>query len=142
MLAVMDLWLIVAIAFIAGLLIGALTVWIMSHRGREGGENARRLRRELDGYSQAVSEHFEQTAELVHAFDQSYKAVYTHLERGAARLVGREAVRSLARDTETDGVPATEAAPLPLPDVGAAEANPTTEAPPEIARRDPDDRNG
>ena len=129
MLAAMNPWLLTAIAFASGLVIGAFTVWFMTHRGREGGENARRLRRELDGYNQAVSEHFAETAELVHAFDQSYRAVYGHLERGAAQLVGREVVRTLVRDTDSEAVPPAGAAAISDDASPAIEATTDPDAP-------------
>lgn len=114
MLAAMNPWLLAAIAFAAGVVIGAGVVWYLSHRGREGGENARRLRRELDSYRQEVREHFGDTAELVHSLDRSYRSVYAHLEKGAARLTGRDAIRALPREAH-EGAEAPEAAATPTP---------------------------
>lgn len=114
MLAAMSPWLLAVIAFAAGLAIGAGVVWYLSHRGREGGENARRLRHELDRYRQEVGEHFGETAELVHSLDRSYRSVYEHLEKGAARLVGRDAPQALPREA-SDGDAGPEVAPPPLP---------------------------
>jgi uncharacterized membrane-anchored protein YhcB (DUF1043 family) len=117
MLAAMNPWLLAAIAFATGLAIGAVTVWYISHRGREGGENARRLRRELDSYRQDVRDHFGETAELVHTLDRTYRSVYDHLEKGAVKLVGRDVARPLVREGRNEAErlePATDATPTPL----------------------------
>jgi uncharacterized membrane-anchored protein YhcB (DUF1043 family) len=119
MLTAMNPWLLAAIAFATGLVIGATAVWYISHRGREGGENARRLRRELDSYRQDVSEHFGETAELVHTLDRTYRSVYDHLEKGAVKLVGRDATRPRIREGAAEAEqlePTTDATPNALPE--------------------------
>ena len=85
----MNPWLLTVAGFLVGLAVGAALVFAWSRRGRNE-PTARRLRREYDNYRQEVSTHFAETAELVNRLTTSYQAVYDHLERGAARLIGPE----------------------------------------------------
>jgi len=69
--------------------------WALSSRG----DNKRRLIMELESqldqarqsradYEAEVSEHFSQTADLLHKLTDDYRAVYTHLAEGAEQLCG------------------------------------------------------
>ena len=95
----MNPWLLTTIAFVAGFAGGAVLVLTMTRRGRDEAA-ARRLRREYDGYRQEVATHFAETAELVNTLSGNYRAVYDHLEQGAARLVGQEASFAILTDTD------------------------------------------
>jgi uncharacterized membrane-anchored protein YhcB (DUF1043 family) len=89
----MDAWLWIAGALLVGVVLGAASALLLARRKDEDRETVARLRGELEGYQQEVSEHFVKTAELVNSMTRSYKAVYDHLEQGAHRLVGAETLR-------------------------------------------------
>lgn len=55
-------------------------------RRDSGGKTPAELKTEFENYRQGVTGHFEQTAELLQQMTQQYRAIYTHLARGAAEL--------------------------------------------------------
>lgn len=100
----METWLWIAVALVAGAVLGAAVALLLARRSRGDQESVRRLRKEIDGYKQEVGEHFVETAELVNNLTRSYKAVYDHLEHGAYRLVGEETLRRKLDDVESEPV--------------------------------------
>jgi uncharacterized membrane-anchored protein YhcB (DUF1043 family) len=91
-------------ALLAGAVLGAAGAMLLARRDRGDSEKLELLRSELDGYKQNVSEHFVQTAELVNELTRSYKAVFDHLEQGAYRLVGEEALRRQLANVDAEPV--------------------------------------
>lgn len=85
------------VALILGGAIGGALGWYSALMSR--GDNKRRLIMELEtqldqakqsraDYEAEVSEHFSQTADLLHKLTDDYRAVYTHLAAGAEQLCG------------------------------------------------------
>jgi uncharacterized membrane-anchored protein YhcB (DUF1043 family) len=83
------------IPFILGGLIGGGVGWYLALNSRS--DNKRRLIMDLENqldqarqgradYEAEVSEHFAQTADLLHRLTDDYRAVYTHLAKGADQL--------------------------------------------------------
>lgn len=83
-----NIWIVTLVALGIGALIGFLL-------GRAGGGSSREqelvdeldtARSELDSYKRKVSEHFEQTAELVNGLTDHYRKVHQHLASSAETL--------------------------------------------------------
>lgn len=83
-----NIWIVTLVALGIGALIGFLL-------GRAGGGSSREqelvdeldtARSELDSYKRKVSEHFEQTAELVNGLTDQYRKVHQHLASSAETL--------------------------------------------------------
>lgn len=85
------------IPFILGGLIGAAVGWYLALNSRS--DNKRRVIMDLESqldqarqgradYEAEVTEHFAQTAELLHKLTDDYRNVYTHLAKGADQLCG------------------------------------------------------
>jgi len=74
-------------AAIAGVVIGALSVWLTTRAQAGPGHSVRQLREENERFRGEVNDHFVQTAELINRLTDSYKAVFDHLSEGAERLV-------------------------------------------------------
>mgnify|MGYP000468501893 CR=1 FL=1 len=83
------------IPFILGCLVGGGLGWYLALNSRS--DNKRRLIMDLENqldqarqsradYEAEVSEHFAQTADLLHKLTDDYRAVYTHLAEGAEQL--------------------------------------------------------
>lgn len=100
----MDLWLWIALALVAGAIVGAALATLLVRRSRGDQETVRSVRAELDEYRLEVKEHFVQTAELVNNLTRSYKAVYDHLESGAYGLVGNEALHKELGNVEEEPI--------------------------------------
>src|SRR5690625_3496983 len=73
----------------------------MRRRPRPDTDRVKELEAQLDEYQREVSDHFVETATLVNNLTRSYKAVYDHLESGAYRLVGEEALQKRLKDVES-----------------------------------------
>lgn len=95
--------LLLAATLVAGLLIGTLVTLAVTRRAG-GGRGAGDLRRDLDAYRDDVANHYAETARKVDALTRAYKDVYDHLETGAYRLVGEEALRARLADTKATTV--------------------------------------
>ena len=84
-------------ALIIGGGIGGVVGWYLALNAR--GDNKRKVIMDLESqldqakqdradYEAEVSEHFSQTANLLHKLTDDYRAVYTHLAEGAEQLCG------------------------------------------------------
>ncbi len=93
------------IPFILGCLVGGGLGWYLALNSRS--DNKRRLIMDLENqldqarqsradYEAEVSEHFAQTADLLHKLTDDYRAVYTHLAKGADQLCGDQVSISAA----------------------------------------------
>jgi uncharacterized membrane-anchored protein YhcB (DUF1043 family) len=85
------------IPLVFGGAIGGALGWYLALNSR--GDNKRKVIMELESqldqarqsradYEAEVSEHFTQTAELLHKLTDDYRSVYTHLAKGADQLCG------------------------------------------------------
>ena len=85
------------IALLLGCGLGGVSGWYLAVASR--GDNKRKVIIELESqldqarqiqsdYEAEVTEHFSQTADLLHKLSDDYRAVYTHLASGADHLCG------------------------------------------------------
>ena len=101
-------------ALIIGGGIGGGVGWYLALNAR--GDNKRKVIMDLESqldqakqdradYEAEVSEHFSQTASLLHKLTDDYRAVYTHLADGAEQLCGdRVSISEAARDRGADAI--------------------------------------
>lgn len=93
------------IPLILGGVIGGALGWYLALNSRS--DNKRRVIMDLESqldqarqsradYEAEVSEHFAQTAELLHKLTDDYRSVYTHLAKGADQLCGDQVSISAA----------------------------------------------
>lgn len=82
-------WAIGFITFACGLGCGVAVGYLMSGNNRRAQklqEEFDALQNEFDGYRGQVSQHFQQTSELVQKMTNSYREVYAHLASGSEEL--------------------------------------------------------
>jgi len=117
-------WFWFVLALIIGALAGALTVFLIGRKPKVDEDRVRELETQLDEYQREVSDHFVETASLVNNLTRSYKAVYDHLESGAYRLVGEEALQKRLKDVESKPILIEPLGTrgLPTPDPNSREA--------------------
>jgi uncharacterized membrane-anchored protein YhcB (DUF1043 family) len=100
----MDTNLIVASAFALGLLVGALTVFLLQRRAgsasRELAAELEETREELEANREEVARHFAQTSDLFRSLTEQYTLLYAHLADGAREFCTDE-IPALGRGLET-----------------------------------------
>ncbi len=135
-------WLIAAIAMLAGYGLGVL----LSRRDR-GTERIRELERQLDeardefdAYRGQVSGHFTDTSKHLRDLALQYRTVYEHLAEGARTLCPDSAVRLEARGLARDLLPASarDDSSALGPDDSSAPPPENGDAPTPEAQPDPD----
>ena len=100
------------VVLLIGTGLGAVGGWYWALAARQ--DNKRKLIMELESqleqaresradYEAEVSEHFAQTADLLHRLTDDYRAVYTHLAKGADRLCGDSVTMADPALTAPDG---------------------------------------
>ena len=94
------MWMWIAGALLVGVLIGVVGTVIV-RRGNDAEQRLRRLRRDFDQYQGEVGSHFSQTAEVLTRLRNDFSQLYHHTERGAAALVGEEALQRRLRELES-----------------------------------------
>lgn len=96
---------------IAALIIGAVIGAAIAQRSGASQRTQRQLETQLEdmkqqaeSYQHEVTEHFNETAELLNQLTSSYRDVHTHLAKGAQTLVGegktRQTIKQLGADSE------------------------------------------
>lgn len=96
---------------IASLIIGAVIGAAIAQRSGSSQRTQRQLETQLDdmkqqaeSYQHEVTEHFNETAELLNQLTASYRDVHNHLAKGAQTLVGegktRQSIKQLGADEE------------------------------------------
>jgi uncharacterized membrane-anchored protein YhcB (DUF1043 family) len=85
----LELVTMVVILPLAGGIIGCVVAGDKSRRA-SGGKTPVELKREFDDYQEGVTSHFQETAQLLQHMTEQYRAVYTHVARGAADLCGAD----------------------------------------------------
>ena len=98
---VMNVWLWVIAAFVAGGLIGA-AITAALRRISEPEQRLRRLRREYDLYQAEVARHFTQTGELLSRLRGAFEQLYAEVEDRAEDLVGEDALQRRLRELEAE----------------------------------------
>lgn len=93
-------WIWIAASFLVGIAVGVIAT-ILVRRGNDAEQRLRRLRREFDQYQGDVGHHFSQTAEVLTRLRNDFTQLYQHTERGAAALVGEDALQQRLRQLET-----------------------------------------
>ena len=80
-------------AVLLGLVIGALIMYFVSGSNKDAKEEIAKVEDKLNSYQKNVSQHFEQTADLVDDLTQSYKKVFDHLGKSARELMTDEQIQ-------------------------------------------------
>lgn len=84
-----QVWLFVAIALVAGVVLGAILHKMLSASTGDVDKlraELERARSEMESYKASVNRHFSKTADLVDELTQDYAKVYQHLAEGAQTL--------------------------------------------------------
>ena len=96
------LWFVGSLAFLAGLMGGALLYHLLAGPRSDRGkleEQLKDLEGEFKDYQDSVSEHFNTTAHLINKLTDSYKDVYEHMATGAESLCDDDSVKNRLSDT-------------------------------------------
>lgn len=87
--SVNSFWMVVAIVFAIGAIVGAVVHKLLNASGRSTAKLKERLEQveaELKDYKANVNSHFSKTSDLVSELTQDYVKVYKHLAEGAQKL--------------------------------------------------------
>jgi uncharacterized membrane-anchored protein YhcB (DUF1043 family) len=118
---VMNVWLWVVVAFLAGGLVGAGIIALL-RRGADVEQRMRRLRREYEQYQAEVARHFAQTGEMLSRLRTTFDQLYDEVEERATALVAEEALQRrlgyLDSEPRAPAPPAVEGGPRPEPPIG------------------------
>jgi len=95
---------------LVGFAVGLAAGWWAATQRRDGNDDViNELRRELEvaktahrNYEQSVTNHFANTAQLLHRMQDDYRSIYTHIASGAQELCDSE-VASQLDDTKLVG---------------------------------------
>ncbi len=96
------LWFVGSLAFLAGLIGGALLYHLLAGPRSDRGkleDQLKDLEGEFKDYQDGVSDHFNTTAHLINKLTDSYKDVYEHMATGADSLCEDESVKNRLSDT-------------------------------------------
>ena len=96
------LWFVGSLAFLAGILCGALIFQLLSgskHRNGKLEGQLEALQNEFRDYQDRVGDHFTTTARLINKLTDSYKDVHEHMANGAEELCEDEEVRNRLSDS-------------------------------------------
>jgi len=77
-------------AVLLGLVLGALFMYFVSGANKDSDQTIKVLEKKLNTYQKDVSNHFEETANLVDELTNSYKKVFDHLGKSACKLMTDE----------------------------------------------------
>lgn len=92
-----NLWIAVAIALAAGIVIGVILARVTRHMGGSQGGSVHAqlesLQLRFEEYQQEVASHFKETANLVTRLNRSYREVQEHLTQGAVELAPDDMTR-------------------------------------------------
>ncbi len=96
------LWFVGSLAFLAGVLCGALIYHLLSgsrnHSGKLEGQ-LDDLQQEFKEYQDRVGDHFTTTAHLINKLTDTYRDVHEHMSNGAENLCDDEEVRNRLSDS-------------------------------------------
>lgn len=97
-----SLWTIGSLAFIAGIIGGALLYRLLKGSSPQQSrleDQLRQAEEQLKGYQDQVADHFSTTAHLVNKLTESYKDVNEHLASGSQSLCNDEVTRQRLNDS-------------------------------------------
>lgn len=95
------LWFVGSLAFLAGLLLGALLYHFLSASKSRNGkleDQLDEMQREFHEYQNRVGDHFTTTAHLINKLTDTYHDVHEHMANGAESLCEDEEVRNRLSD--------------------------------------------
>lgn len=81
--------LLLVVAFASGVIVGAILLTIVN-RLRTGTSSPAKLKREYEGYQEAVEQHFDETSRKFKDMTEQYQDLYKHLATGATNLCRTE----------------------------------------------------
>ncbi len=96
------------------LFVGAIIGYVVAASGSSGGSRRtleNRLKsteQQLEDYKKEVTQHFEQTADLVNNLTESYKDVHEHLAKGATSLADPNLGQQFLSNADKAWLPAEE----------------------------------
>lgn len=96
------LWFVGSLAFLAGILCGALVFQLLSGSKTRNGKlegQLEDLQNEFRDYQERVGDHFTTTAHLINKLTDTYKDVHEHMANGAESLCDDEEVRNRLSDS-------------------------------------------
>lgn len=96
------LWFIGSLAFLGGMLVGALLYHLLAGSKAECGKLQGQLdemHHEFNDYQSKVSDHFSTTSHLINKLTDSYRNVHEHMASGAENLCEDESVKNLLSDS-------------------------------------------
>jgi|GEM_PF-2902494 uncharacterized protein len=82
---IVELMTLIVILPLAGGVVGYVIAGDRMRR-QSGGKSPEELKTEFEDYQKGVTNHFQESAELLHQMTAQYRAIYAHLARGAAEL--------------------------------------------------------
>lgn len=80
-------------AVLLGLVLGALFMYFATGANKDSDQTIKELEKKLNNYQEDVSNHFEETADLVDELTNSYKKVFDHLSKSARKLMTKEQIQ-------------------------------------------------
>lgn len=95
------LWFVGSLAFLGGMLAGALLYHLLAGSKSERGKLQNQLdelQNDFKDYQNKVSDHFGTTAHLINKLTDSYRDVHEHMANGAENLCEDEAVKNRLSD--------------------------------------------
>ena len=95
------LWFVGSLAFLGGMLAGALLYHLLAGSKSERGKLQNQLdelQNDFKDYQSKVSDHFGTTAHLINKLTDSYRDVHEHMANGAENLCEDEAVKNRLSD--------------------------------------------
>ncbi|WP_145912663.1 YhcB family protein [Endozoicomonas montiporae] len=95
------LWFVGSLAFLGGMLAGALLYHLLGGSNSERGKLQNQLddlQNDFKDYQNKVSDHFGTTAHLINKLTDSYRDVHEHMASGAENLCEDEAVKNRLSD--------------------------------------------
>ncbi|MDF1644209.1 MAG: DUF1043 family protein [Pseudomonadales bacterium] len=99
-----NIWLVVGIAGVVGVAIGAVGFWAFFSPTKDGAIKSKRefaaLNKKLEDQQLQINEHFVTTADLVNKLTLTYKEVYDHLSSGAQSLCDEDAATQVLEARE------------------------------------------
>ena len=111
------IWFMGSLAFLGGMLAGALLYHLLAGSKSERGKLQSQLddlQHDFKDYQDKVSDHFSTTAHLINKLTDSYRDVHEHMANGAEKLCEDEAVKNRLSDSLLGSNALLSAKPKPI----------------------------